>query len=89
VNTISNQTSEKDKNKNNEEEAVNIEELLQDLKKDIIRVHASTNKQTSDLHAKSTLDILTVLSLHLIPYLLGNRVNLGDLHQRNRKHRKY
>jgi len=61
VNTISSQAaSEKDKDKNKEEADVNIDELLFDLKKDIIKVHGSTNKQSSDLHAKSTLDILTV-----------------------------
>ncbi len=45
VNTISSQAaSEKDKDKNKEEADVNIDELLFDLKKDIIKVHGSTNK---------------------------------------------
>lgn len=61
VNTLSNQGSDKDKDKNKDGEGdVNIEDLLTDLKKDILRVYQKTIDPHADLHSKHTLDILTV-----------------------------
>lgn len=64
VNTISNSQAEKDKSKGgkgeDEEADVNIVEILNELKRDIHKVYKNTIDPHADLHAKQTLDILTV-----------------------------
>ena len=62
--TISNTQAEKDRakgSKGEDEEAdVNIVEILNELKRDIHKVYKNTIDPHADLHAKQTLDILTV-----------------------------
>ena len=54
-----------DKNGAAQEMEVNIEELLNDLRRDICRVHINTHSPEMDLQAKQTIDILTELEVEL------------------------
>jgi hypothetical protein len=58
--TTFNQASKEDKDKKGAEEEINIDEMLNDLRRDIIRVYKETIEKHADLHAKATIDILTV-----------------------------
>lgn len=58
MNTISNQGSEKDKDK--DEAEVNIDELLRDLTKDIHKIYKNQFDFPGDLEAKNVVDILKV-----------------------------
>jgi len=66
ANTISTSGTDKSKGKDGEESDINIDEILFDLKRDILRVYQKTIDPHADLNAKQTLDILTVISLTLI-----------------------
>lgn len=73
VTTISTQAAaanDKDKDKAGESE-VNVEELLNELRKDIIKAYKSTKDQSIDLHAKQTIDVLTV-TFPLFYVFIGN-----------------
>ena len=73
VTTISTQaTAANDKDKDKGEHEVNIEELLNDLRKDIIRVYKSTKDYNVDLHAKQTIDVLTVRVIWQLKVCIGN-----------------
>ena len=70
ANTISNTTSEKAKDKDKDADAdINIEDILNDLKKDILNVYRKTIDPHADLHAKQTIDILTVSWLYELIHL--------------------
>lgn len=58
--TTFNQSSNNDKDKDKTDQEINIEEILNDLRRDIIRVFKNTIDHNADLHAKQTMDILTV-----------------------------
>lgn len=53
-------SSAADKNGGGAEQEVNIEEILNDLRDDIMTVYREYKKNDIDLNAKQTIDILTV-----------------------------
>ena len=59
MNTITSQGGA-DKDKKDEENEVNIEELLKDITKDIHGIYRKASDQHVDLEAKQTIDILKV-----------------------------
>jgi septum formation topological specificity factor MinE len=51
---------------------INIEDILNDLRRDICRVYAKTKNIEMDLQAKQTIDILTVTIFVFLIIFLGN-----------------
>ena len=71
--TTFNTSAANDKDKKGDDEEFNIDELVDDLKRDIVRVYQRTIDSHADLHAKNPVDILTVsLSLTLNPSRKSN-----------------
>lgn len=71
MSTIQTQASTADKNdKNAADQEFNIDDLLNDLRRDIIRVYKKAFDGDVELQAKQTLDILTVS----IKYFVINRL---------------
>ena len=67
--TTLNQTAGDKADKNNAEQEVNIEEMLNDMRRDIMKCYKNTMNTQADLHAKQTLDILTEIEVQLETYM--------------------
>ena len=59
--TINQASNDKDKGGDNDaKNEINIDEILNDLKKEILRVYKSTIDPTADVNAKQAIDMLAV-----------------------------
>lgn len=69
VNTIQ-QSSDKDKDKNGADNDVNIDDLLNDLKRDIVRVFNKTLDDKALADTKQATDMLSVSLINISTFLI-------------------
>ena len=90
MNMISSSLPKIDSKKKEADGDVNLEELLNDISRDILKVYKATFNPQADVHMRNPLDLLTVTNLTLLKLLLsilGDRISARILHEGDQPYR--